>query len=103
MKTIILSASPYFKVLVIAGIILCSMAFRNPFAPQNETKIIQVKDTVPDTNMNINIDVSKIMAEVNKAPASIDYKKIMADVQQSLQKINFEKMQKQIELSTKAS
>ena len=72
------------------------MAFRNPFVAQ-EPKNIQSMDTIPNPEINLNIDVSKILAEVDKALASINFEKIMNDVQQSLQKINFGKMQMQIQ------
>ena len=101
MKTIILSSSPYFRALIIAGVIFSSMAFRNPFVVQNENQNIQLMDTIPNAEINVNIDVNKILAEVDKAMASINFEKIMTDVQQSLQKIDFEKMQKDIDASLK--
>ena len=101
MKTIIASAFPFIGTLLIAGLIFCAMSFRNPFVAENENKVAQLRDTVPDTQLNVNIDMGKILAEADKAIASIDFDKIMNDVQQSLQKINFEKIQMQVQQSLK--
>jgi hypothetical protein len=101
MKTIIFPTSPYFKCLVIAAVVFSSMAFRNPFLTQHQTKNVQIMDTIPDTDIHINIDVNSILAEVDKALASINFDKIMADVQLSLEKINVEKIQQQVEQSLK--
>ena len=49
MKTIIPAPSSYFMALIIAAIIFSSMAFRNPFLTQNESKNVQLADTIPDT------------------------------------------------------
>src|ERR1051325_5164509 len=99
MKTILLTSSPYFKVLIIGSVIFSSMAFRNPFVAQYEPKNVQWTDTIPNSDINLNIDVSKILIEVDKALQSINVEKILADVQESLKKIDLEKMQIQIEQS----
>ncbi len=99
MKKTILSSAPYLKILFVATLIVSALAFRNPYEVQNENSIVQQLDTVPNPEVNINIDMSKIMAEVNTALASINFEKIMEDVQQSLKKIDFEKMQTQIQQS----
>src|SRR5438552_3902519 len=96
MKTF--TSAPYLKALILAAIIFGSLAFRNPAVIKHGNKVA-VKDTIPDTEININIDVSKMVDEVTKAIAAINFTKIMDDVQQSLQKINVQKMQAQIQES----
>ena len=91
MKAINVSFPPLFRCLFIIALLSGSMAFRNPFTVPDETKIIHVTDTVPNSEININIDVSKILERVNQALQSINFDKIMADVQESLQKIDFKK------------
>ncbi len=107
MKSFNLISLPWRRTLIIAAVIFCSMAFRNPFSPVSKSPNLQVQsilvaDTVPKDNININIDVSKILAEVDITLAKIDFEKIAKDVQLSLEKIDFAKMQKDIEASLKS-
>ena len=78
MKSFNLVSLPLRKSLIIGAVIFCSMAFKNPFAampePSNfQPQSIQVADTVPKSDININIDLSKILAEVDIALSKIDF------------------------------
>ncbi len=87
---------------IISAVIIGSMSFQNHPVLRSEPAFIQVKDTIPQTEMNINIDVEKILSEVDKALAKIDFDKIAQQVEESLQKIDFSKMQKDIDASLKS-
>ena len=101
MKTIIQSAFPFIGTLLIVAIIFTAMAFRNPFAVETKSKVPTLRDTVPDTQLNININVQKALEEANKAIASIDFNKIMNDVQQALKEIDMQKIQMEVQQSLK--
>lgn len=108
MKSFNFISRPYRNALVIAAILLCSMAFRNPFSPKPgpskfNQQNFQVADTVPKSDININIDLSKILADVDIALAKIDFEKMAQDIELSLEKIDFTKMQKEIDESLKVS
>ncbi len=107
MKSFNLVSPPYYKLFIVAAIILFSMAFRNPYTPLPEANNYQKKtlakaDTIPQNDFNINIDVSKILAEVDIALSKIDFEKIAKDVELSLKKIDFTKIQKDIDASLKS-
>src|SRR4029078_7771675 len=101
MKAINVSFPPLFRCLFIVALLFGSMAFRNPFTVPEENQKIHATDTVPHSDININIDVSKILERVNQALQSINLDKIMADVQESLQKIDFNKIQTDVQQSLK--
>lgn len=106
MKSFNLISLPYCKVIIILGIICCSMAFRNPYSMPAGSKNIQIKniqftDTIPKNDFTINIDVSKILADIDIALSKIDFEKIANDVQLSLKRIDFAKIQKDVDASLK--
>src|SRR6185312_2128138 len=101
MKTIIQSAFPFIGTLFMVAIIFTAMAFRNPYVEVTKDKSMLPGDTVPKSQLNINIDIQKALAEANKAIASIDFSKIMNDVQVALKKIDAQKIQMEIEQSLK--
>ncbi|MEP6582671.1 MAG: hypothetical protein ABJA90_00330 [Ginsengibacter sp.] len=106
MKSFNLFSLPWSKSLIIITVILCSMAFKNPSAKKQDAsnlpaRMIGITDTVPKTDININIDLSKILADVDVALAKIDFDKIAKDVRLSLEKIDFSKIQKDIDISLK--
>ena len=93
MKTIISRAFSCIGILIASGLLFTSTAFRNPYPPDYKTRVIQVKDTFPETNMDININVQKALEETNKAIASIDFNKIMSNLQLALKNIDMQKIQ----------
>ena len=101
MKTTHQFASMAIKTILVAGILFSSTAFKRPSVVKTEYHVITFKDTVPDAQMNINIDIQKILSEIDKSLAKIDFDKIAEQVEASIQKIDFTKMQKDIEASLK--
>ncbi|MDQ6763655.1 MAG: hypothetical protein M3015_13635, partial [Bacteroidota bacterium] len=102
MKSFISIAPLYRRMLIATGIIFISMAFRDPFPSpaitNSKAKIIKLLDTVPQTgNIKIEININKIMADVDLALSKIDFGQIAKSVEVSLEKINFDKMQKDID------
>ena len=107
MKSFELSSRQCTKAAIVTGIFFGLMAFKDPDTPKKQAQIFQPKtikfiDTVPKMDVNINIDLGKIMANVNEALAKIDFKKIGQDIQLSLNKIDFAKMQEDINQSLKS-
>ncbi len=104
MKSIKLVSKPWGKTIAIASLLFCLMAFQDPFAPSPVSPVqnLQVGDTVPKTDINININLSKILADVDVALAKIDFEKIGKEIQISLDKIDFTKMQNDIDASLKS-
>jgi hypothetical protein len=99
MKTIHFLSAAFIRSVIITGLIFASMAFQKPLNSESQKNFIQAKDTIPQNEMNINIDVDKILAEVDKSLAKIDFDKISKQVDESLQKIDFTKIQKEIDAS----
>ena len=104
MKSFKLVSKPWSKTLIIASLLFCLMAFQDPSvsAPASPVQNVQVADTVPKSDININIDLSKILADVDVALAKIDFEKIGKEIQISLDKIDFTKMQNDIDASLKS-
>ena len=106
MKSFNLIPLPWSKTLVFGAVVFCSMAFRNPYTAKHEASAFRqtkqlLTDTVPKTDININIDLSKILADVDVALAKIDFEKIGKEIQLSLDKIDFTKIQNDIDASLK--
>ena len=81
MKSFILIPRPYRSLLIVTGIIFISMAFRDPFSKADtnyaEAKTVRLLDTVPAAdNIKIEIDLNKIMSDVEVALSKIDFDKI---------------------------
>ena len=56
MKSIISTALPNAGTLLVAGLIFTCISFRDPFA-RDQKKSIQLKDSIPGTELNISVDV----------------------------------------------
>ena len=107
MKSFKLSSRQCTKAAIITGVFFGLMAFKDPKAPKKEAQTFQTKtikfiDTVPKMDININIDLGKIMANVDEALAKIDFEKIGKEIHLSLDKIDFTKMQEDINQSLKS-
>ncbi len=107
MKPFKLISLPYRRLIIITGIIFISTAFRNPvytpvYTKKAAVQLIQLPDTIPKTEVSINIDFDKLMADVDLALSKIDFNQIGKSVELSLKKIDFEKMQKDIDASLKS-
>ncbi|MEO6290313.1 MAG: hypothetical protein ABIO76_10345 [Ginsengibacter sp.] len=104
MKSFNSFSRPFGRSIIIAFVFVSSMAFRDPYSGFSidrnvRAKKTQLADTIPKNDININIDVTKILAEVDMALAKIDFEQIAKDVQLSIAKIDFEKMKKNIDAS----
>ena len=89
-----------FVVCIAGALVLTSFRFNTTVSPrhcQHHNKV--VTDTLPDKNININIDMGKIMEEVRVALEKIDFEKIGRDVEASLKKIDWEKINAEINVS----
>ncbi len=107
MKSFNSFSRPFGRFIIVTFVLISSMAFRDPYSGSSTDQIVQTEkrqltDTVPKNDININIDITKILAEVDVALAKIDFEKIAKDVQLSLSEIDFEKMQKNIDASLKS-
>ena len=101
MKTFLFFTTTGAKVVIFTGAIILSMAFQNPGNQKDKRAKMPVSDTIPKSEVIINIDIEKILAEVDKSLAAIDFDKIQKQVAESLQKIDQEKMKKDMEASLK--
>src|SRR6185437_15561883 len=99
MKTIIQSAFPFIGTLCMVALIFTAMAFRNPFPEASQDKAAIPRDTVPGSQLNINIDIQKIQMEIQQSLKKIDFEKMQKDIDASLKKIDWNSVNKNIDSS----